>query len=183
MKVFFISDTHFCHTNIIKYDKRPFSTVEEMNEVLIENWNKKVKNEDKVYILGDFSFGKEEETIAILNKLKGQKFLIKGNHDSVVKYEGVRKKFVYIKDYDKIKLEDNDIIMFHYPIDKWDKAHHGSIHLFGHVHSNIHVNDPMTKPNKNSYNVGVDVNNFEPCTLEEVIENNKLWHKLNNWEE
>lgn len=181
MKTFFISDTHFCHANIIKYDKRPFSSVDEMNEVLIRNWNKKVKNEDKVYILGDFSFGKETETLNILNSLNGQKFLIKGNHDSVVKVDSIKKKFAYIKDYDRINLDGKDIILFHYPIDRWDKAHHGSIHLFGHVHSNLYSNHPMTKPNENSYNVGADVNNFEPCTLEEIIINNKAWHKINNW--
>ncbi len=181
METFFTSDTHFCHTNIIKYDNRPFNNVGEMNDILIQNWNKKVNKKDSVYILGDFSFGKEQETLEILNKLNGKKFLIKGNHDSVVKFDSIRKKFVYIKDYDRINLDGKDIIMFHYPIDIWDKAHHGSIHLFGHVHSNIYSNHPMNKPNENSYNVGVDVNNFEPCTIEEVINNNIKWHKINNW--
>ena len=175
MKTFFISDTHFSHKNIIKYEERPFSSVDAMDEAMILNWNNKVSNNDRVFIIGDFIFGDEERALEILDRLNGQKFMIKGNHDSFLKSKAVRAKFGWIKDYAEIKIDGKSICMFHYPIHRWNKAHHGSIHLFGHVHSNYRSNHPMDKPHENSYNVGVDVNNFEPCTLEEIIHNNKKW--------
>ena len=81
MKTFFISDTHFCHTNILKYDNRPFSSIEEHDENLIENWNSRVTNKDIVYHLGDFGFGQKDKLQDIFNRLKGRKRLIRGNHD------------------------------------------------------------------------------------------------------
>ena len=81
MNVFFTSDLHFFHKNIIRFDNRPFTSVEEMNETLIRNWNRKVKKDDLVYILGDISWGNDEETCAIFARLNGRKVLIKGNHD------------------------------------------------------------------------------------------------------
>ena len=78
---YYISDLHFGHGNIIKFDQRPFATVEEMTHVLIRNWNSTVTNQDTVYILGDFCWGKETDWIRILDKLNGNKVLIRGNHD------------------------------------------------------------------------------------------------------
>ena len=91
--IYFISDTHFYHKKIIKYVNRPFKDVEEMNNTLINNWNKRVKHKDEVYILGDFSFGNKEQTLDLLNKLNGRKYLIKGNHDRVVKDKEVASRF------------------------------------------------------------------------------------------
>ena len=79
---FYISDTHFGHQNIIRYDNRPFSTADEMDEVLIDRWNDVVSDEDTVYVLGDFSWHREEKTLEILDSLSGRKVLIKGNHDT-----------------------------------------------------------------------------------------------------
>ena len=80
---FYISDNHFGHKNIIKYDNRPFNSVEDMDEVMIDRWNSVVGDDDTVYILGDFSWYKEEKTLEILNRLSGRKVLIKGNHDHI----------------------------------------------------------------------------------------------------
>lgn len=177
MKTFFISDCHFSHNNIIKYEARPFSSMEVMDETMIINWNNKVSNGDRVYIIGDFIFGDEEVALSILNRLNGQKFMIKGNHDSFLKYENVIKKFQWIKDYYKLKLDDKEIILCHYPFEVWDKAHYGSLNIFGHVHSQRSQNHVMRKPRDNQYNAGVDINNFEPVTLEELIANNKIWQE------
>src|SRR5574343_93140 len=78
----FISDLHFYHKNIIHLQDRPYTSVEEMNETLIASWNNTVAKGDVVYIIGDFSFGKYDETKAIVEKLNGVKVLIRGNHDS-----------------------------------------------------------------------------------------------------
>lgn len=80
---YYISDTHFGHKNVIRYDNRPFDSIEEMDEAMIQLWNETVNDADAVYILGDFSWYKEDKTALILGKLKGHKILIKGNHDRV----------------------------------------------------------------------------------------------------
>jgi calcineurin-like phosphoesterase family protein len=177
--IFFISDTHFGHRNILRFERenRPFGSVDEMDCEMILRWNNKVKEDDTVYILGDFSFSNDTITADILSQLNGNKILILGNHDEKIKKSKVLQEFfTSIHDYKRIRLDGKDIIMFHYPIDIWDNQHRGSIHLFGHVHSNSDNKfRPLEKLKENSYNVGADVNNLEPCTLEEVIENNKKW--------
>ncbi len=169
MSIYFTADNHWYHNNILKYETdRPYNSIEEMNEALIKNWNNKITNKDEIYILGDFSFGNKEQTINILNRLNGQKYLIKGNHDKVVKYPEVASKFAWVKDYYEIKKKQagHRIILFHYPINSWNAKHHGSLHFYGHVHSYKHRGGLQEK---NSYNVGVDVNNYEPISLEEIL--------------
>ena len=168
-KIFVTSDTHFYHNNILKYENRPFKDIDDMNNKMIELWNETVSSKDEVYILGDFSFGNEEETIKLLNKLNGKKYLIKGNHDYVVKNKDVRDKFEWIKDYFVLKHNKMKFVMFHYPIQVWDCRHHGAIHLYGHIHSNL-GNHSMEYDIPNSYNVGVDVNGFKPVLIEDIIE-------------
>lgn len=80
-KIFYISDTHFGHKNCIKFDNRPFETVEEMDQTLIDNWNKKVSDEDTVYIIGDFIYRSGNTFEWYLKQLKGKKILVSGNHD------------------------------------------------------------------------------------------------------
>lgn len=80
---FYISDTHLGHSGIIRYDNRPFMNVDEMDETIIQRWNDVVSDADTVYVLGDFSWYKEDKTLEILNRLSGRKVLIKGNHDRV----------------------------------------------------------------------------------------------------
>ena len=80
-KIFYIADLHFSHFNCLRFDNRPFSTIEEMDEALINNWNSVVSDEDTVYILGDMFWCKVDKSIEILKQLNGKKRLIKGNHD------------------------------------------------------------------------------------------------------
>lgn len=174
MNIFFTSDTHFGHKNIIKYENRPFNSVEEMDETMIENWNNKVKHQDSIYILGDFAFSEKDYAIKLLNKLNGNKFLIKGNHDKVIKKRDVASKFAWIKDYYMLKANNLKIVLFHYPIAVWDCQHHGSLHLYGHVHSNKGTQHPLKADLPNSYNVGVDVNDFAPVELTEIRKKLKI---------
>ena len=81
-KTCFISDLHFGHNNIIRFDNRPFQSVEEMDETLISNWNNKINKNDTVYILGDISWYPKDKTAEILSTLKGNKYLLTGNHDN-----------------------------------------------------------------------------------------------------
>ena len=76
---YYTSDLHFGHNNIIKYENRPFNSVDEMDEYLIYKWNNKVKKGDEVYIIGDFGFCKGERANELLDRLNGRKYLIKGN--------------------------------------------------------------------------------------------------------
>ena len=84
---YYISDLHLFHKNAIEFDNRPFQTLEEMHEAILNNWNERVTNGDMVYILGDLSYrGRNEDLIALLARLKGRKVLVKGNHDDVSDY-------------------------------------------------------------------------------------------------
>ena len=170
-KKFFISDLHFGHHNILRYESRPFKNVDEMDEALIKNWNSVVGDNDEVYILGDVSFHRDpEDTFNILRQLNGRKYLILGNHDKqILKDSKLKEQFVWVKDYYKLTVNHTMLVMFHYPIQVWDCRHHGAIHLYGHVHSNV-SNHAMQYDIKNSYNVCADVNNYTPISLEEIIE-------------
>lgn len=170
---FYTADLHIGHKNIIKYENRPFKDLAEMEEAILDNWNTKVRPNDDVYILGDVAFVGKDLPLWYLQsylwKLNGRKHLILGNHDTFVKKEKFNEKvFVEIVPYKEIidttcKLENNNIIMCHYPIEEWNGKIYNSIHLHGHIHS-----DPIM-PMNNRYNVGVDVCNFTPVTLKEVL--------------
>jgi len=172
MILYFSADQHYYHKNLSVH--RGFNSLEEMNELMIENHNKKVTKHDHIYILGDFSFGTVEQTLGILNRLNGNKFLIIGNHDEkMIKNKEIVSKFAWIKDYYMLKLKDKGlkIALFHYLIYRWDCIHYGSLHFHGHNHDrklDIEIN--------NSYNVGVDVNNYEPVSLDEILE--KINYKM-----
>lgn len=181
-KNFFIADLHFGHFNIIRYDNRSYSTVEEMDNALINNWNSVVSDEDTVYILGDISWHNEERTVEIFEQLNGTKILIKGNHDSVAKGSRLMQCFAAVYDYYELYLDKKTkIVMSHYPIPFWNGQFRDAIHLYGHVHNSHQWNifESWMKEARalqdipmRAYNVGcmMDYMNFTPRTLEEIIE-------------
>lgn len=132
MSKFYISDLHLGHEKAIKFDRRPFKSTQEMQEVIIGNWNSVVGSTDDVYILGDM-FWDYNEAPKILEALNGNKFLILGNHDRV--NSDMKKYFVWIKDYAEIKDGDEHVVLCHYPIAHWKNADYGAIHLYGHIHA------------------------------------------------
>ena len=157
----FTADLHFNHSHIIPYTDRGFSSVDEMNEVIITRWNEKVKKGDMVYVLGDFGFmRKKEETTSFLKKLKGRKILIIGNHDDrrVLGAEG----WDWVGPYKKLKEEGREIILFHYPIRSWEGRGHGAIHLHGHTHNSIELAEGRM-------DVGVDANKMTPFSLQDIF--------------
>lgn len=190
MSKFYISDLHFSHSNIIKFDNRPFSSVEEMESALIQNWNNVVSDVDDVYVLGDFCWSaKDEDWIEILNKLNGHIHLISGNHDKQSMSQQLRKKFSSISNYKEVKDDGRRVILSHYPMPFYRSAYNPDIiHLYGHVHSTLendfmehikgyideHDNRGKSKHQCQFYNVGcmMPYMNYTPRTLDEIINTN-----------
>jgi calcineurin-like phosphoesterase family protein len=169
MSIFFTSDTHFYHKNIIKYENRPFNSVEEMNTAMIENWNETVEPNDEVYILGDFAFADGKTVNELLKRLNGKKYLIKGNHDSFLRDKDFDKSlFAWVKDYHVLNYNNHKYVLFHYPIKVWDCKHHDAIHCYGHVHSKMVNHHKFLDDLVNAYNVGVDVNDFTPISIDDL---------------
>jgi calcineurin-like phosphoesterase family protein len=137
---FFTSDTHFWHTNIVEHSHRPFSSIEEMNEKLIENWNSVVTKKDNVYHLGDFSYGNKTKGLELTERLNGHIHLIRGNHDKVAWQ--IRHKFIWFKDVHEITVENQSIWLSHYAHRTWNKMHYGVWHCFGHSHGSLQ-DDPL----------------------------------------
>jgi calcineurin-like phosphoesterase family protein len=172
--VWFTSDCHFCHANVIKYDNRPFNDVEEMNERLILNWNSVVGEKDVVFYLGDLSFDRSGgNTERIVNELNGKIHYILGNHDDE---RDIRKlnRFETISDYVNLSINDLDnprkkqgIMMMHYPILSWDKAHHGDWHLHGHCHQSLVTQNPEYYKRK-VLDMGCNGWDYRPVSYNEI---------------
>lgn len=154
-KVFVISDTHFGHANIIKYAGRPFDSIEEMDNSLVEFWNHVVSPTDKVYHLGDVTLSKKK--LPILDKLNGNKTLIAGNHD-------IYKTSEYLKYFKNVVAckEINGFIMTHIPVHPDQKYRYkGNIH--GHMHEK-NIADRWY------FNVSVEQIGYTPMNIEQIYE-------------
>lgn len=130
--IFNIADTHFGHEKILQMDSRPFSSVDEMDSTLIENWNSRVSEEDSVYVLGDAFWGKETHCIEIMEQLRGHKHLIQGNHNRIAGRLGTY--WESIKPYDEIIDCGRTVVLSHYPRMFYNGQKFGAVMLHGHVH-------------------------------------------------
>ena len=182
--IFFTSDTHFWHENIIKFSNRPFSSIEEMNDTIINNWNSVVKENDIVFHLGDFCFCGSDKFKELIEKLNGKIYLILGNHDlktikqwHATKFEGVYQQMC-------IKIDGKKIYLNHFPFLCYASTYYryedAVWQLFGHVHSsdknkNGLDNQRLSMLFPTQYDVGVDNNNYTPISFEEV--KNIIKHK------
>jgi len=203
--IFWVSDTHHDHNNIIKFSNRPFKDVEEMNEELIRAWNSVIGEDDEVYHLGDVSLGRPNRALNFLNRLNGKIYLITGNHEkSVLKNESTRNRFEWIKPYHEmyvdVPFESNHvygdttgkqtqfIVMCHYAMRVWNKSHHGAIMLYGHSHDSL---DGPQKEWGKSMDVGVDsayriLGEYRPFSLMEIMkimnkrDIHEIDHHINN---
>ncbi len=177
----YISDLHFGHKNVIRFEHRPFADVEEMDHCLISLWNARVNSDDHVYILGDFAYknGRAEEWY--LRQLKGHKHLIIGNHDTnLLKNE---KAMAYFESAEHMALlhdESERICLCHYPIADWIHSHHGSWLLYGHIHNDSGEVYQFMKTRTRALNVGACINRYTPASMRELIENNARFHELRN---
>lgn len=149
--IFFTSDQHFHHTNILKFTKRPYTTVEEMNESFIEWNNNNVKDNDEVWNLGDFSFGNLEQTLKVMTRLKGKQNLILGNHCHIIRNNKntFSKYFYSIQDMRELKIDKKKLVLCHYPMRSWNNSNYGSYQLHGHLHGAM-------APYGRSVDVGID---------------------------
>lgn len=167
--IYLISDTHFNHKNIILYENRPFGSISEMNEKLIQNWNEVVKPEDTIIHLGDIGLGNESSLRELIPNLNGHKILIKGNHD------GKSNKFYLDCGFEEVNrtkmMEINGIKIFlsHQPESRPGDGQTYDIHLYGHVHSKG-SNGTYPTISKNGACICVERWNYYPVSLDEVLE-------------
>lgn len=183
MAVLFTSDLHLGHESILTV-RTQFHDIEEHDSFLIEKWNKRVKKNDEVYILGDLSFRAPHPISHYLSRMKGRKHLIVGNHDGhwMRRVEDMAEYFESV-DYLKImKFEKKQITLCHYPMLEWPGSRYvesgTSFLIHGHIHGETDsvVYDHIRKYQPHALNAGVDINDFQPVTFEELKENNKKWY-------
>ena len=168
-KIWFISDTHFGHKNIIKFSSRPFGDVTEMNESLIKSWNNVVSIDDDVYHNGDFGLTSSNKILSILERLNGNIHLITGNHEKgILSSAACKERFVWIKPYHEMYIDKQFIVLSHYGMRVWNKSHHKSWQLYGHSHDSME-HETWGR----SMDVGVDsayriLGEFRPFSFEEI---------------
>ena len=169
---FFTSDTHFNHANIIKFCNRPFKDVEQMNEVMITNWNNAISKDDTVFHLGDFCLGGAAEWTKILDRLNGKIYLIMGNHDLKNIRQGFISRFEHVAMQMHIVVGKQRIYLCHYPFLCFEGSYKDVWQLFGHVHTrrNNTGNDAerLQFLYPTQYDVGVDNNGFAPVSFGQV---------------
>lgn len=171
MTIWFTSDLHIGHRNIITYCNRPFRDVQEMDEMLIKNWNAVVQPGDQVYVVGDMCLARPEYGVSRIGRMNGEKFLVEGNHDKgCLKSKEFRDLFAWVRPLYELKVQDQDashgtqrIVLCHYAMRVWNKSHHGAWQLYGHSHGTL-PDDPKSL----SMDVGVDPNNYTPISYSQV---------------
>ena len=177
--IWFTSDLHFGHVNILKFCNRPWETTDEMNADLIKNWNSVVKPDDLVFDLGDFAFASNSKWKDLLSQLNGHHYLMLGNHDitrwpgdkTMELFEGVSHQMI-------LKIDGRTVYLNHYPYlcfgGAWRKPENAVYQLFGHTHSGPNCRGTDTDRLVNlfpyQYDVGVDNNNYTPVSWEQVKE-------------
>ena len=198
--IYYTSDLHLFHKNVTmegtNFNNGPFKTLDEMHEVILKNWNSVVTNSDKVYLCGDVCWKHNEDSIALVSKLRGNKTLLVGNHDDVgdLRYRNLFNEIVTYKEVsDNIHGRNYNVVLSHYPIMFWKKMRMFSndgnvnkyffIHLYGHLHNSQeetlyqqflkYVNDNYHY-GALAFNVGCMHWNYTPVTLEQILAANKI---------
>lgn len=168
---YYTADLHLGHANIIKHCGRPFKDIDEMDRVLIGNYNSVVTNKDDVFIVGDIAFrGGKDEIISKIRQLKGRKHLVIGNHDGwLLKDDEFRKLFVTIDLRATVSDNGRKVVLHHYPMVEWDGFFRGAYHVYGHIHNGSPQAAAIMKTIPNAFNAGVDLNEYMPQTLEGLI--------------
>ena len=158
MATFFTSDTHFGDHRVLNLYPRPFASVGEMDAELVRRWNAVVGAEDEVWHLGDFArtAAKAREVLA---QLSGRKHLVVGNNDPE---PGAVAGWASVVAYAELEVDGRFLVLCHYPFRSWNRQHRGAINLHGHSHGRL-------KPLARQFDVGVDVRDYRPVTLQEML--------------
>lgn len=179
-QTYYVSDYHFFHELSLKRSRSPFfDSIDMMNQEMIYRHNQKVKTEDHVFILGDVVVCEEEEVgdrlAETVDHLKGHLHLIVGNHDyKYMENPLFMKRFETVDEAKLIKDNGRWVQLFHYPVLRWYRKNKGAFHIYGHLHDEQkgkEANWLRTEPY--ALNACVEINHFEPCTLQELIINNQ----------
>lgn len=179
VNIWFTSDLHFGHKNIIKFCNRPWETTEEMDEALIANWNSVVGEKDIVFDLGDFAFATNGRWKELIQRLNGKHYLILGNHD-ITRWPGDKtmELFDRVEQQMIIYIDNRCIYLNHYPYlcygGSWKNPERAVWQLYGHVHtcpnSSGADDERMIYKFPYQYDVGVDNNNYMPVSWNQVKE-------------
>lgn len=187
---YYIGDAHLGHENILRLDKqnggKSFSSIEEHDNLIIENINKVVTPQDNLFFLGDVSWYKPDKTAELIEQINCKnRYLCKGNHDRWAKDGRCRKLFQGIYDMKQIGDNGKQIFLCHFPIMMWQGQHRGMIHLYAHLHNTQEERDYQEfikeldkriasrdgdryKPVR-AYNVGCMLWDYKPVTLEQIV--------------
>jgi len=162
-KIWFTSDTHFGHTNILEFSSRPFKTVDEMDAELITRWNAIVGKKDIIYHLGDFALCDVKRATNAMRRLNGRIRLVRGNHDQKIIKGELESMFEWVKDYFELTGPNKvKIVLSHYAFETWNKSHFGSWQLHGHSHGSLVFRDVKR------LDVGVDTHDYRPYSIYEI---------------
>ena len=168
MNIWVTADQHHLHANILEYCNRKFNSINHMDQVFIDTWNKYVQSRDKVFCLGDFTLSRYEDAIKIIRQLNGFITFIPGSHDNWIREFYTDSKFMIENPIYEYKNKGVLTVMCHYPMVSWRASYHGSYHVFGHTHGKY-------QPTNRSMDVGVDeafrlTGEYRPFSLDEIID-------------
>lgn len=180
-KIWFTSDLHFEHKNILKFCNRPYETIKDMNIDLINRWNSVVGDDDIAFILGDVMwFDSRTECKKTLEKLRGKEIhIIPGNHDTIKSFEYLSDRFIIhdscVTCYITTATGINELFLCHFPMATWPHWENNTIHLFGHIHSGPLSSNAVDNPGDDlilkdgkCYDVGADNNNYTPIEIRDI---------------
>ena len=164
---FFVADYHFDHANIITYCNRPFKSVPEMNEIMLQRYNETIHNDSTVFFLGDLAFGRgARSNLWWLKQLKGNIIFIKGNHDNGLTAKNVpnfyNEEYVLDTEFGPIELTHYPIPRIYGPIGNWN--------IHGHHHNSLPDLYPLVNPKNKSINVGVELIDYRPISFTRIKE-------------
>jgi calcineurin-like phosphoesterase family protein len=160
MALFFTADTHFADHRTINIHGRPFSSVSEMDEALVQAWNAVVCGEDEVWHLGDVA-RRSSDVPALLAQLNGTKHLVRGNNDAAATVEAAG--WASVQDYAELTVDNRLLVLCHYPFRSWNGQHRRAHNLHGHSHGKI-------KPLLRQHDVGVDARGYRPVALADLLD-------------
>ena len=157
--MFFTSDSHFGDHRTLNIWKRPFASTDEMDALLVARWNEAVGPEDEVWHLGDFC-RRGADAEGLLARLNGSKHLVRGNNDPPG--TAAASGWASVRDYAEIEAGGRRLVLCHYPFRSWNGQHKGALDLHGHSHGRL-------KPLPRQHDVGVDVWDWRPVTLDDIL--------------